>query len=171
MKTIIEISDTIFENRTRGHIEETIKNSIELNKKLRNFGFARRARKTLSLFDYVINFCVVRINLGRGSGKSIFIEKNAEKNDLIISASPLFFRNKKKFKDGAIFLLHKELSLDKLQDTLYGRSFDNIYIDEPSLVLQILDIELNDFFHQVLKIDHGFANRGGTFILFGEWYD
>ena len=153
---------------TRKRIKKAINSLIKSNKELRDSYFARMSKVHSSPFIYAIDFCTIHINPGRGSGKSTFIELNAGGNDLVIAGSRFNFRGKNRIKSGAWTICPEATSLDTFAKFLRGRRLDNVYIDEPALVLKTWDIHLNDLVYRILRNDHNFADRGGTFILLGK---
>lgn len=132
---------------------------IELNKRMRI--------KNVNLYNiiglkyYLKEYCTVKIDVGRQSGKSEYIAKNSTNNDLIITFN---INMKKIFTDiKHVNIPDKNIisiqSLYNKKEEYGGRTYNNIWMDEASFISKNNNI---DFLYDVLG-----KNENQTFIFLG----
>jgi hypothetical protein len=123
-------------------IEINKSNKTEFNKSL-NFD---RVSDEL----YKKEFCTVKVDIGRRSGKTEYIKRNAKANDLIIAPKLITGRF---LYEGLNYVSANTLKFESLlvEKALYN----NIYIDEPSL-------------HKNIDQYYRLGCRDSTFIFLGN---
>lgn len=102
---------------------------IELNKKRRSFF----ENDNIPIYHYTREYCTVKICIGRISGKTEYILRNIDKNDLLIVynyATKSFLERQERLKDIRI------MSVNELDSNLlYSNRFNNIWVDNASYTM------------------------------------
>lgn len=85
------------------------------------------------LYRYVREFCTISVDVGRGVGKTEFIQNHASYQDLVI----VFSKTEKERLAKKIPAI--VLTPDEIVSLRPSRIFETIYIDEPDLVFRYQD--------------------------------
>jgi hypothetical protein len=137
-------------------LSDVIKLAIEENK--RNRSLFPETKKVYDKSQWLCNFCTIHINVGRGSGKTDYIQYNLKDNDIAIFPSR---------RMSIVSPLDKSKiysNLDELKDAFYGDELDNVeyvYIDEPKMSFNVFGED------EIYNIFSGCEGEP-TFILLGE---
>jgi len=133
-----------------------LENLIDLNKE--NRVRWEKHKSMLPVFDYIYDYCMVKLDIGRCVGKTEFIKNHAKKNDIVfvVNSAQAEEINEKtratvhygKIKQGDILDWRKRsgyytLGNNRMEKSrfIYGDGpcnwptrFENIYVDEPHLI-------------------------------------
>lgn len=127
-------------------------NLIELNRKRR-----KSFDCNIPIYHYTREYCTVKIDIGRISGKTEYILRNIDKNDLLIVRNysvKLFLKNQERLKNVRI------ITVNELNSTfIYSNKFNNIWVDDASYIY-----EKSFFGFLYMKLSH---SKDQTFILLG----
>ena len=102
--------------------------------------------------NFAREFCTIHINIGRRTGKTEYIKRNATKTDVVVVAS----RQMREIYSGVNVPV---VSVDGIVDWSKGRrAVSTIYIDEPELMHKFVGIIYESLFR----------NANQTFVLLGR---
>lgn len=136
--------------------DKLIDELIQLN--ISNRNRMKEYVKSVSAIMWASEFCTVSCDIGRGMGKTTYIRLHATLNDLIIV-----------YNQSAAIELRQQYYFTKNTYTIQefldgktrGRAFENVYVDNASIVLK--NIEDKRKFYKQCILD----NKEHTFILLG----
>lgn len=139
--------------------EQVIDKLLELNKKLREQHEKTHPLQVGGLLNWLFNFCTVQCNIGRASGKTHYVNKNAERNDLIIVGQ--LDDKRYYYKAKAMVLSVNEINM---HNALKGEDWliDRIFIDDPTRCFKNPP-EFDRFMHNLLSR----VNVDSTIIMLG----
>jgi hypothetical protein len=126
---------------------------IELNKQNRKIW--EKEKEVLSITDFILEFGIIRLDIGRAVGKSNFIKTHATEKDLVLT-----------FGNRQANILQKETkattcNVDNIvMPLICPRIFETIYVDEPYLTFKNKD--MIDFLKLLIY------NTEQTIILLGK---
>lgn len=127
---------------------------IELNKRRRNPDLCING-----LQYYLREYCTIKIDIGRQTGKSTYIGSNFKENDLIITYNLNMCRLfKERFPNTQNNIISFRSLINQIE--LYGeKTYDTIWIDEYSIINQKTNI---DVIYEYLG-----KNENQTFVFLG----
>ena len=114
--------------------ENVLKQIIDINKKNRDAN--RHNMEMFSPSEAVWEYGVIRLDIGRGVGKTTFIKNNATSKDLIITFNR---ESQKTFGETPAKVIVSDVG-EFLRALHYAEVFETIYVDEPVLSFRQLDI-------------------------------
>ena len=114
--------------------DDVLKQLVDLNKQNRDDN--RHNMEMFSPSEAVWEYGVVRLDIGRGVGKTTFIKNNATSKDLIITFNR---ESQKTFGETPAKVIVSDVG-EFLRALHYAEVFETIYVDEPMLSFRQLDI-------------------------------
>ena len=134
---------------------------IEINKKQREI--FKSNKLNYSAIDYAKEFCTIRLDIGRGVGKTNFINKHAKKGDLIVTynSKSVFHREhcESDFEYDVISLYGNNDMCHKLSK----KNYTNIFVEEPSIISSSYPDFIKDLYNFLVD-----PNIEQTFIILGN---
>lgn len=124
--------------------------AITLNKEHRT---NQKINKVMKLPDYALEYCTVKIDVGRNIGKTEYIKRHADNKSCIIvpraAMKKLYVPSRRKTYGFTLYSAVEVFTLIE-QGLLRGTSsFEKIYIEEPSFIWQV--VKLSDFYREFTK--------------------
>ena len=119
---------------------DAIRILIALNKKNR-----KRFNKNLySVGDYALEYCTIKCDIGRQTGKSEYIKRHADALSVVVVMNARVKQN--------FLIKNRKFSLRSPSDLLnnpHQKEYETIYIDEPSFVFK--NISISKLYHLLSK--------------------
>ena len=148
--------------------EALLTHLIELNKSNQNKGHA----VLFSKFNYLKEYCTVRLDIGRGVGKTNYIINNARQGDLVIFNHRYPFESALRedlFDKGVVVILYQKETPSSLLTSVVRRlgqtgkypRFERIWIDEFS------EFEKSDYPDEILALLISLQDKVPTLIGLG----
>ncbi len=159
--TVWCIDGTKISSEDNINFENLLLGLIKINKNQREK--FKSNKLNYSAIEYAKEFCTIRLNIGRGVGKTNFINKYAEKGDLIIT-----YNSKNSFlkKNYELNLGSDVIGLCGEKDMchkLSKKNYINIFVEEPSIISSSYPDFIEDLY--TFLVD---PNIEQTFIILGE---
>lgn len=138
--------------------EEIVTSAIQLNIKNREIEGTIK-KESLSLMNYINDYCSIKINIGRATGKTEYICKHAKANDLVITHG----------KQGKRYMMEKGCEANIIFLNEHVSEYvgipcpDYIYVDEPHLSIDGWEKEFKILLDMVISND-----KNQTIVYLGE---